>query len=172
MKEKNKNQAPAGLIRTFEVGCGYLLLAAVMVSLVEIVARVVFKASFDLFFSLPVWMTIWALMLMTGGLLPANEHVSIHFIGNRLRGKALWILEVGLALITLAWGLLITWGSSLFVGQLIRKKAVFPTYIAVPRWMVELCIPVGMGIFSGFALAALIRAVKNKPEKERSHGLD
>lgn len=146
----------------FENCCGYLLLLAVFISLLEIVARVIFKTSFDLFFSLPVWITIWSLLLITGFLLPTGEHLSIDFIRNRLNGKPRWLLEVILALITLGYGIFITWGGILFIQQLIHRKSVFSTYIAIPKWMVELCVPIGMFIFTAFAAVGLIKAVLKK----------
>ncbi|MBU2648892.1 TRAP transporter small permease [bacterium] len=148
--------------RIFEVCCGYLLLVAVALSLVEIVARVVFRTSFDLFFSFTVWISIWSLLLITGLLLPTGEHLSIDFLRNKIRGGPRWLLEVILALITLGYGIFITWGSILFIGQLYQRKSVFATYIAIPKWQVELCVPIGMLIFTVFAARGLIRVIRTR----------
>ena len=146
----------------FENCCGYLLLIAVFISLAEIVARLLFNASFDLFFSFTVWISVWSMLLITGFLLPEGGHLSVDFIRQQFSGKPRWLLEVTLSLITLGYGLLITWGSILFIGQLYQRKSVFSTYIAIPKWMVELCVPIGMFIFSVFALKGLIKAVGKK----------
>ena len=146
----------------FENCCGYLLLVAVFISLAEIVARVVFKTSFDLFFALPVWISVWSMLLITGLLLPESGHLSVDFLKQQFSGRLRWLLEVTLALVTLGYGVFITWGSILFIRQLYQMESVFPLYIAIPKWMVELCVPIGMFIFSIFALAGLIKAVREK----------
>ncbi len=162
MEGMEKRSSTARIKAIFETFCGYLLLIAVFISLAEIVARVVFETSFDLFFSFTVWISVWSMLLITGLLLPEGGHLSIDFIKLKISGKPRWFLEMILALITLGYGVLITWGSILFMEQLYRRESVFPTYIAIPKWIVELCVPVGMFIFSVYAFAALIKAVRKK----------
>ncbi|MEW5723706.1 MAG: TRAP transporter small permease [Thermodesulfobacteriota bacterium] len=148
--------------KAFEAFCGLLLFLAVTVSLVEIVARAGFGLSFDLFFDIPVWLTVWSLLLITGLLLADDEHISINYLRNKLSGRPRWCLEVLLALTSLAYGAFITWGSILFLRQLYAHHEVFPRYFAVPKWIVELCVPIGMMIFTCFALAGLIKAVRRR----------
>jgi TRAP-type C4-dicarboxylate transport system permease small subunit len=148
--------------RGFEVFCGYLLLVAVGISLAEIVARVFFKTSYDLFFAFTVWVSVWSLLLITGLLLPTGEHLSIDFLRQQVKGKPRWLLEVLLATITLGYGAFIAWGSLQFISQLYQRQSVFPTYIAIPMWMVQLCVPIGMTLFTVFALVGLIRAIRGR----------
>jgi len=148
--------------RGAEIGCGIILFIAVSISMAEIVTRVVFKMSFDLFFDFPVWLTVWALLLITGFLLPEGGHVSIDFIRIKFKGRLRWLLEICLGLITLGYGVLITGGSIQFLQQLYQRGSIFPRYIPVPKWIVELCVPIGMGIFTLFALTELIKAVRRK----------
>lgn len=162
VKDEEKHSTLKRIGRVFEVFCGYLLLLAITVSLVEIVARVVFKTSFDLFFSFTVWISIWSLLLATGLLLLSGGHLSIDFLRHRLKGGPRRLLEIVLALITLGYGIFITWGSILFIGQLYQRKSVFPTYVAIPKWLVELCVPIGMGLFTVFAAVVLIRAIRGR----------
>ncbi|MCG6911312.1 MAG: TRAP transporter small permease [Deltaproteobacteria bacterium] len=162
MTNKGENGLYARIRRFAEVSCGIILFVAVTISMAEIIARVVFKVSFDLFFDFSVWLTVWALLLITGFLLPGGGHVSIDFIRDRFSGWGRWALEVGLALITLAYGAFITWGSILFLQQLHVRGSIFPRYIPVPKWIVELCVPLGMGIFTLIALAELVRAARKK----------
>ena len=150
-------------VRTFtEVSCGIILFVAVTISMAEIVTRVVFKISFDLFFDFPVWLTVWALLLITGFLLPEGGHVSIDFIRIKFKGRLRWLLEICIGLITLGYGVLITLGSIQFLQQLYQRGSIFPRYIPIPKWIVELCVPIGMGIFTLFALTELIKAVRRK----------
>ncbi len=161
--ETDKRKTNFVRIKTiFENCCGYLLLIAVFVSLAEIVARLLFNASFDLFFSFTVWISVWSMLLITGLLLPEGGHLSVDFLKQRFSGRSRWLLEVCLSLVTLGYGLFITWGSICFIEQLYQRKSVFPTYVAIPKWAVELCVPIGMFIFSVFALAGLIKTVRKK----------
>lgn len=162
MKSIKEKHGLHSLVAGYEIFCGYLLLLAIFISLAEIVARVVFKTSFDLFFSLTVWISIWSLLLITGLLIPTEEHLSIDAIRNRLNGKPRWLLEVALGLVTIGYGALITWGGILFTGQLYQRKSVFATYIAIPKWVVELCVPIGMGLFTLLAVLKLIRTLRIK----------
>ena len=148
--------------KAYEGFCGLLLFLAVSISFAEIVARVVFKTSIDLFFDFSVWITVWALLLITGLLLPEGGHISIDFFKNKFSGKPRWLIEVSLGLITLAWGAFITWWSIQFLQQLYARKSVFPRYFAIPMWIVELCVPIGMFIFTVFAIVGLVKAVRQR----------
>jgi TRAP-type C4-dicarboxylate transport system permease small subunit len=161
-ESRKKQGTLSRLGRWFEIFCGYLLLVAVGISLAEIVARVFFKTSYDLFFSFTVWVSVWSLLLITGLLLPAGEHLSIDFLRHQVKGRPRWLLEVVLALITLGYGAFIAWGSLRFIDQLYQRQSVFPTYIAIPMWMVQLCVPIGMTLFTVFALVGLIQAVRRR----------
>ena len=148
--------------KAYEVFCGLLLFIAITISMAEIVSRVIFKVSYDLFFDFAVWVTVWALLLITGLLLPEGGHISIDFLRNKFSGKVRWLLEVSLALVTLAYGAFITWGSILFLQQLYVRQSIFPRYIPIPKWIVELCVPISMALFTIFALAGLVKAIRQK----------
>jgi TRAP-type C4-dicarboxylate transport system permease small subunit len=119
----------------------------------EIVTRVVFKMSFDLFFDFPVWLTVWALLLITGFLLPEGGHVSIDFIRIKFKGWLRWLLEISIGIITLVYGVIDHLGQHPVSTAALQRGSIFPRYIPVPKWIVELCVPIGMGIFTLFALS-------------------
>ena len=148
--------------RRYEAFCGILLLLAVAISLGEIVGRVVFSTTYDFIIDLSVWITIWAMLLMGGPLLAENGHVSIDFFRSRLQGKSRMSLEIFNALTTLIYGVTVTIGGILIVKQLYLRSAVFPRYFAIPKWIVELCIPLGMGIFTLFGIVEFIRILRQK----------
>lgn len=162
MTGREEKKTTEKLIKAYEYFCGLLLFLAITISMAEIVSRVLFKTSYALFFDFSVWITLWALLLITGLLLPEGGHISIDFLRNKLSGRTRWALETLLALITLAYGVLITWGGILFLQQLYARNSIFPRNIAIPKWMVELCVPIGMGIFTIFAIIELIKAVRKK----------
>jgi TRAP-type C4-dicarboxylate transport system permease small subunit len=125
--------------KAFELFCGLLLFIAITISMAEIVTRV-----------------------FTGLLLPEGGHISIDFLRNKFTGKLRWLLEVTLALITLAYGVFITWGSILFLQQLYARQSIFPRYLPIPKWIVELCVPLSMAIFTIFAFAGLVKVIRQK----------
>jgi TRAP-type C4-dicarboxylate transport system permease small subunit len=142
--------------------CGGLLFLAVTLNMAEIVIRVFFRQSLDLLFDLPVWITVWAMLLITGFLLPEGTHVSIDFVKEKIKGRPRQALEVILALATFAYGAFLTWSSLLFLTYLYQKKSVFPRSIPIPTWVVQLCVPIGMAIFTAFAFIALARAWRQR----------
>jgi TRAP-type C4-dicarboxylate transport system permease small subunit len=148
--------------RIFEAFCGLLLFLAVTISMAEIVSRVVFKTSIDLLFDFSVWITVWAFLLIAGPLLPEGGHISIDFIRIKFSGRFRRLLEICLALITLAYGALITWGGIQFLHQLYIRKSIFPRFVPIPKWIVQLCVPIGMLIFTIYAVICLVRAIREK----------
>ncbi|MFH1137778.1 MAG: TRAP transporter small permease [Pseudomonadota bacterium] len=162
MPEDNSYVKDGKCKQVFQDCCGLLLFASVTLSMVEIVCRVFFKTSMDLFFDFSVWGTVWSLMLITGLLLPEGGHVSIDFLRFKLGGRKRWALETFLALVTLSYGVFVTWGAVIFLRQLFLRGSVFPRQIPIPMWLVELCVPIGMGIFTIFAVLELFKAVRRK----------
>jgi TRAP-type C4-dicarboxylate transport system permease small subunit len=146
----------------YEGFCGLLLFIAVTISMAEIVSRIVFKTSIDLFFDFSVWITAWAFMLIAGPLLAEGGHISIDFLRVKLGGWKRRVLEVCLALITLIYCVLFTWAGILFNQQLVQRQSVFPRYVAIPKWIVELCVPIGMFIFTVFAVIEVVKAVRKR----------
>jgi TRAP-type C4-dicarboxylate transport system permease small subunit len=162
MSGENRASALGRVKRAAELFCAALLFLAVAINMAEIVVRVVFRQSLDLLFDLPVWITVWAMLLITGFLLPENGHVAIDFLRVKIRGGPRRALEVALALVTLAFGAFLTWSGVLFVQHLIQRQSVYPRSIPIPAWIVQLCVPVGMGLFTMFALAALASAIRRR----------
>lgn len=148
--------------RWFELLCGLLLLAAVAISLLEIIGRIAWGLSYDFFIDLSVWLTVWAALLIAGPVLGEGGHISIDFLRTKLRGRSRAAIELFNALFTLAYGLVITWGGVLLVKRLYLSGSVFPRYLPIPKWIVELCVPIGMGIFSWYALRAVVLAIRRR----------
>jgi TRAP-type C4-dicarboxylate transport system permease small subunit len=162
METGKDKKITAKIKHAYEIFCGILLFIAVTISMAEIVARVFFQTSIDLFFDFSVWITAWALMLIAGPILPEGGHISIDFLRIKFSGGFRRILEICLALITLAYGALISWAGIMFILQLYQRQSIFPRYIAIPKWFVELCVPIGMIIFTVFAVLELIKSVRKR----------
>lgn len=157
MKEKGCERFVYSVL---EKCCGILLFIAVGISLGEIVGRVFFHTTYDFIIDLPVWITIWAMLLIGGPLIAENGHVSIDFTVNRLKGKARLWLELFNITATAVYGLSVTIGGIALVRMLYLRQAVFPKFIPIPKWMVELCIPLGMGIFTVISIMAFFKRLK------------
>lgn len=158
-EEKGRSES---LKKSYEGFCGILLFLAVFFSMGEIIARVIFHTSYDFIIDLSVWLTVWALLLIAGPLLAEGGHVSIDFLRNKLRGRPRLAIELFNVLFTLSYGAVITLGSILFIRRLYSQHAVFPRYFAIPMWIVELCVPIGMSIFTVYAAFELYKTVRRK----------
>lgn len=144
---------------TFIKYLGYLFFIAVSVNFLEIIVRVVFNNSVDLFFDVPTWLNSWVMILASGIILLDNGHLSIdalrHSMGhNILLTKSLDLIN---NLLTLLFGVVLTVAGTLYVKQLYSFGTVISRSIDIPSWLVELCVPLGMGFFSICAVIKLIR---------------
>ena len=81
---------------------------------------------------------------------------------KQLHGRVRQVLEVILGLITLAYGTLITVGSIIFIQQLYQRQSIFPRYFAIHKWIVELCVPIGMFVFTVYAFVEIVKSIKKK----------
>lgn len=148
--------------KVFEIFCGILLFLGVTVNMTEIISRVFFKLSIDLFFDFSIWLTVWAFLLMAGIILPEGGHVAIDAIRLKFKGLPRRILETSLALITFGYGILITWGGIYFIRYLYQKNSVLPRYFQIPQWTVEVCVPISMFIFTIYAGIEVVKAFRKK----------
>lgn len=146
--------------RGLEVFCGILLFTAVGISLGEIVGRVVFHTTYDFIIDLPVWITVWAMLLIGGPLIAENGHVSIDFVVNRLRGRSKFLVELFNMTAIVIYGFAVTFGGFALVRKLYLREAVFPKFIPIPKWIVELCIPLGMGIFTIIGIIEFFKIIR------------
>ncbi|MCP3941588.1 MAG: TRAP transporter small permease [Desulfobacteraceae bacterium] len=156
----NKKGHGRKIYRTLEIFCGLLLFIAVGINLGEIVGRILFHTTYDFIIDLPVWITVWAMLLIAGPLIAENGHVSINFVINKLQGRAKLLLELFNITATLIYSFAITIGGFALVRMLYQKEAVFPRYIPIPKWIVELCIPLGMGIFTIISIIEFFKIIK------------
>jgi len=156
----NKGGHERKAYRMLEIFCGLLLFIAVGISLGEIVGRVIFHTTYDFIIDLPVWITIWAMLLIGGPLIAENGHVSIDFMVNSLQGRARLFLELFNITVTIIYGFAVTMGGLALIRMLYLREAVFPKYFPIPKWIVELCVPVGMGIFTIVATIEFFKIIK------------
>jgi TRAP-type C4-dicarboxylate transport system permease small subunit len=138
-----------------------------MVSLSLIVAMIFFNILARLFFSTTfgiteewtVWLMIWSVFTFIGVDLKENEHISVDFLADKLRGKQRLILNVFISLIMVIFGVLFLYGcwSDTLNDRMIHVSTI--TSIPVPLWIVKLCMPLGMFLFLFYSVEKLIHDI-------------
>lgn len=136
----------------------YLFFLAVSINFLEIIVRVIFNNSVDLFFDVPTWLNSWVMILASGIVLLDGEHLSIDALRHTMRHNAFLTKSLDLLnnLLTLLFGVVLTLAGTLYVKQLYSFGTVVSRSIDVPSWLIELCVPLGMGFFSICAVIKLI----------------
>ena len=142
--------------------CGLLLATAVIFNLLEVALRLLFHSSYDFLIDFSIWLTIWSVLLMAGPILADGEHVSVDFLRAHLRGRPRLAIEIFNVLTTLAYAVAVSISGILLVHQFWTQGAVFPRYFPIPKWLVELCVPLGMSIFTLFAIGEFYRVLRKK----------
>lgn len=162
MMNREKKGLAGSLRRAYEVFCGLILLLAVFFSILEIIGRVGFNISYDFIIDFSVWLTVWAVLLIAGPLVLQGEHVSVDFLLIKLRGPLRLAVEILNNVTVLAFGILICLAGILLTYRHYSEHATFSRYFAIPMWIVELCIPLGMFIFTIYAVITFIRAIRRR----------
>ncbi len=147
---------------------GIVFFIGISVNFFEIILRAGFNMSVDIMFDLPIWLTIWSVMMMAGPILPEGEHVSVDAARDHLYGWPRKVCEIINCIATIIFGIVITWGGVVFTKQIYDFDMVVVRVINVPRWIVESCIPLGMGIFTAFAIYQLMVVLKTDYSKKEN----
>lgn len=135
---------------------------AVSITMYEIVSRWLFQTSYDFLISLPIWITIWAALLAAGPTLKEGGHVAVKFVRNKLRGKLQLSIDVFKHLAVTVYGVLITWGSILMIRNYYAEGVAFSRYFRFPVYLVELSVPIGMLLFTIYAIGDLYKDFHRK----------
>lgn len=144
----------------FQLFCAYLLGLSVSLLLAIIVLRAAFGISYDFLVDATVWLTIWSLLLLSGPLFGAGEHIAIGALLERIPGKFRLAVELINTLCTLIFVAIVTYGGVLLIHFLYSQHQVYPRYIAIPMWMVQICVPIALFLFCIYAVAGLYRIVQ------------
>lgn len=150
------------IIKGWIVFWSVVFFLGVLVNFCEIILRLFFNFSLDLFYDIPVWCTVWATLLVSGPLLLDGEHVSIDALESLLKGKVKKAFSILNALIVLVFGMVFTYGGVLFVSELYRFGTAYTRSVSIPSWMIETCVPLGLFIFTCCAFYDLYRKIMKK----------
>ena len=104
------------------------------------------------------------------GILLDGEHVSVDMVRDAVHGKPRKCIEIINCLATIAFGAVVTWSGYIFISQCYRFNMKIIRCIPVPRWMVEICIPLGMAVFTLYALIQLGRVLRTNYDKKPENG--
>lgn len=161
-KEPETSSALSKLRTVYINILSYLFFIAVSVNFLEIIIRVVFNSSIDLFFDVPTWLNSWVMLLVSGIVLLDNQHLSIDAIREKMRNNIAVskILDLCNNLLTLGFGLVLTYAGIVYVKQLYTFNSVVSRSINVPSWLIESCVPLGMGFFTICAVIKLIKDLR------------
>lgn len=134
--------------------CALLGLSASMLVII-IFLRAVFGIGYDFLTDITVWLVIWSTMLYSGPHYGERGHVSIDFVIERLKDKWKAGVEFFNAFITLIYVGTVTIGGCIAIQAHISQHQVYARYVAIPMWIVQICIPIGFGLFTLYAIAEL-----------------
>ena len=150
------------VLKIYERFCALLLFLAACIALSEVFMRLVFNITYSFVIDLAVWLTVWAMILISGPLLLNGRHVSIDFIIERQKGLPRLFLAVLNGLCTLIYGAIISWGAFILVKDHYSLHLVFPKYFEIPMWIIDLCMPIGFSVFTICAFVELRKASLKK----------
>lgn len=139
---------------------GLVFFLGILINFTEIICRTFFHFSIDLMYDLPVWLTIWAVMMLAGPILLTEEHVSVDMVRTAVHGRMRKCIEIINCLAVIVFGAIVTYSGCLFIGQCYRLNMKIIRCVPVPRWIVELCIPIGMAIFTLYGVVLLCRVLR------------
>lgn len=148
------------LDRGFQLFCAFLLALSVSLLMAIIVLRELFGISYDFLVDTTVWLTIWSMLLLSGPLFGEGGHIAIKALLERIPGKFRLAVEFFNTLCTLIFVAVVTYGGVLLIHTLYSQHQVYPRYIAIPMWMVQICVPIALFLFSIYAIAGLYRIVQ------------
>jgi len=154
------------LHRKLEKGLTYFCLFLLGVSVSLLVAiiflRAVFGIGYDFLTDAVVWLTVWSTMLYIGPLYGEGGHVSIKFILEKLTGKVKVSVEVFNALITLFYVGTVTLGGCIAIHTFYSHNQTYARYVAIPMWIVQICIPIGFGLLLLYVIAELWGIIRGR----------
>ena len=152
---KEKGNRVAVIRKLYENFCGILLGLGAFLCMGEIVSRVLFGKSYDFLYSGIIWLVIWSVLLLSGPVLKEGGHIHVDFVVQKLKGRLRLLVEVLNSLCILIYGALIAWGGITMVHLYHTRNMTFALYFPIPMWMVKLCVPLGMVIFTIYAVRQL-----------------
>ena len=145
------------LVHVAEALCALCLIVLCIIVMYEVVARYVFDAPTIWVQEVAVYLLIAATFVGLAPTQHAGEHIRIDVLTRRLPGRARHRLEIVTLLCIAVFAAVAGWGGWELAQQSLRFGRRSPTLLAVPVWIPQLLLPIGMALL---AVGALIAAVQ------------
>ncbi len=140
--------------------CVLLFAFSVCLLMAVIILREIFGISYDFLIDFVVWLMAWSVLLRIGLLYAEGGHIAIGLVLKKLPKSISRIVKIFNSLCTLAYVSVVTIGGVIAVQELFSSKQVYPRYISIPMWIVQIIVPIGFGLFCIYALVELWKTVK------------
>ena len=144
--------------------CAALILALCAIVLYEIAARYLFGAPTIWAQEISVYLLLACAFFGFAPTMHAGEHIRIDLLVKRLGANARSALELATCLAVAAFAAVAAWGGYETVLQSLRYGRRSLTLLAVPVWIPQLVVPLGMLLLCA---AALLRAWQAARELRR-----
>lgn len=141
---------------------GIIFFIGVTINFAEIICREFLNFSVDLMYDLPIWFTIWPVMMLAGPILPDGDHVSVGMIRDKLTGFPRKLCDLANCIMCIIFGAIVSTAGVLMISQYYDYNMMIIRSIPMPRWIVEMCIPLGMIMFTFFACVQLLIILRTK----------
>jgi len=150
----------------FQLACAYVLGLSACLMVAGIILREAFGISFDFVSDFTVWLTVWAMFLIFGPLLGERAHIAIGFLIEKAQGKTRLTIELFNALCILIYAAAMSYGAVVLLHFLFTSNVVYPRYVPVPMWIVQLCVPLGFLIFTAYAVGEIYKVIRGRGGKQ------
>jgi TRAP-type C4-dicarboxylate transport system permease small subunit len=132
----------------------------------EVISRYIFGESHDIVPIFSTWMMIWAVYFLVGVNAKYHRDMAIDVVPTYLSEKnKVWLFLV-FDVVTLLFAILLTWAGYQYCEIIKRTGILSPTSIAVPMWIVRLCVVMGGVLLAYFSVDRIITGIWNKIHKK------
>ncbi len=124
------------------LGGALLVVAGALVGY-DVAARYLFSRPTTWIMDVAIYLTMWATFLAAGHTLRAGAHIRMDLYVRRMAGPLRRRVEVGAAVLALAFSALLAWQGILSVRDAVRLGEVTLSTIRVPLWVPLSAVPAG-----------------------------
>lgn len=145
--------------------CGLCIIGMALAVTYEIVARSLFGEPTIWAQEVSVYLLIAVAFLGLAPTHAAGEHIEIDLLARRMSARVRRAVRALILAAIAGYALVAAWGGLGMVQQSMKFGRRSLTLLAVPVWMPQLLIPVGMGLLAVVTLAGLWTLLKGNEAK-------
>jgi TRAP-type C4-dicarboxylate transport system permease small subunit len=148
------NRAWLALLTISEGLCAALTLAMGAIIVYEVVARSVFNTPTIWVQEVAVYMLLAHAFIGLAATSHADEHIRVDLLTRKLNARVRQVLEILVCTAVAGFACIALWGGWEMASQSLEYGRRSLTLLAVPQWLPQLLLPIGMGLL---VLATLAR---------------